>query len=147
MRTAFVALMMGLAACGAPRTATTAPATRPAALEEAAEAYETAQIRGDAAALERLIADDYILVGSDGSRETKAQLIAFWAAEGFDPDPVMVVEPVELLWTDGAALGGTVTLTGSMGGEPLGVTIRYIDIWALRDGEWRVAYGHTTRVP
>lgn len=151
MRIAFATLiLLGLVACGAPATSPvspSAPTSISPALAEAAEAYETAQIGGDAAALERLIADDYALVGSDGSRENKQQLIAFWTADGFDPDPVMVVEPVELLWTDGAALGGTVTLTGSMGGEPLSVTIRYIDIWALSDGEWRVVYGQTTRVP
>ena len=150
MRNQMLAIaLLALGACDAsqPPTQTAAPTTIPPALAEAAEAYESAQIAGDAAELQRLIADDYVLVGSDGARENKTQLIAFWTAEGFDPDPVMVVEPVQLLWSDGAALGGTVTLTGSMGGDPLSVTIRYIDIWALRDGQWRVVYGQTTRVP
>lgn len=99
-----------LAACTAPQDASS--------LMQAAEAYETAQIAGDAAALERLIADDYVLVGSDGARQSKAELIAFWTAEGFDPAPVTVTEPVEHVWSDGAALGGTVTLTGRQGVEP-----------------------------
>jgi len=116
-------------------------------LMEAAEAYETAQIAGDAVALERLLADDYVLVGSDGARQGKAELIAFWTAEGFEPAPVKVTELVEHVWSDGAALGGTVTLTGQQGVEPFSVTIRYVDVWALRDGEWRVIYGQATRVP
>jgi hypothetical protein len=150
MRFAALIAIAALAGCTfvAP-TATTppAPGQMTEALAAAAAAYEEAQITGDAATLERLIADDYQLVGSDGSRDDKAGLIAFWTADGFDPSPVTVVEPVEHVWTDGAALGGTVTLSGVMGGESFSTTIRYIDIWALRDGEWRVVYGQTTRVP
>jgi len=129
-----------------------APAPTPvadtrAALEAAAQRYEDAQIAGDGAALEQLIADDYVLVGSDGARSNKAELIAFWTADGFDPAPVTVTEPVEHIWSDGAALGGTVTLSWTQDGAPVSVTLRYVDVWALRDGEWRVVYGQTTRVP
>jgi hypothetical protein len=74
-------------------------------------------------------------------------LIAFWTADGFDSSSVTVVDPVEILFTDGAALGGTVTLSGAQRGEPFSITIRYVDVLALRDGEWRVVYGHATRVP
>lgn len=150
MRFAALIAIVALAGCNfvatAPPPAPNAPAMTEA-LAAAAAAYEEAQITGDAVTLERLIADDYQLVGSDGSRDDKAGLIAFWTADGFDPAPITVVEPVEHVWTDGAALGGTVTLSGAMGGESFSTTIRYIDIWALRDGEWRVIYGQTTRVP
>lgn len=118
-----------------------------ASLDAAAELYEEAQIAGDAAALQELIADDYVLVGSDGARSNKAELIAFWTADGFDPAPVTVSEPVEHVWSDGAALGGTVTLSWTQDDAPVSVTMRYVDVWALRDGQWRVVYGQTTRVP
>jgi ketosteroid isomerase-like protein len=146
MRNVLAVFALVLAAC-APAPPLTAEADTRAALMEAAEAYEAAQIAGDAAALQRLIADDYVLVGSDGARENKPDLIGFWTADGFDPAPVIVTEPVEHVWSDGAVLGGTVTLSGQQSGEPFSVTIRYIDVWALRDGEWRVVYGQTTRVP
>lgn len=138
MRALFAAL--ALAACTqAP------PEAQRAALMEAAEAYEHAQITGDTAALQLLIADNYVLVGSDGSRSNKSELIAFWTADGFDPEPVTVTDSVEHIWTDGAALGGLVTLRGVSGGEPFSTNIRYVDVWSLRDGEWRVVYGQTTR--
>lgn len=123
------------------------PPDHRASLEAAAQRYEDAQISGDAAALQELIADDYVLVGSDGARQNKAELIAFWTADGFDPAPVVVTEPVEHIWSDGAALGGTVTLTWTQDGAPVSVTIRYVDVWAFRNGEWRVVYGQSTRVP
>lgn len=136
-----------LLACNAAPPAATTPDGVPPALESAAQAYEEAQIAGDGAALNALIADGYILVGSDGARQNKAELIAFWTADGFDPAPVTVTDPVEHVWTDGAALGGLVTLSWVQDGAPVSVNIRYVDIWALRDGEWRVVYGQSTRVP
>lgn len=131
MRRPVLSLVFVIAACTAP--APSAPAAAPD-LTAAARRYEEAQIAGDAAALNELIADDYVLVGSDGARQNKAELIAFWTAEGFDPAPVTVTEPVDHRWRDGAALGGTVTLSWTQDGAPVSVTLRYIDIWALRDG-------------
>jgi len=144
MRIAIAALALAVCACAPPAATVT---DRRAALHEAADAYEHAQIAGDANALQQIIADDYVLVGSDGARQNKQELVAFWTADGFDPAPVIVTEPIEHVWTDGAALGGTVTLSGTQDGEPFAVTLRYIDVWALRDGQWRVVYGQTTRMP
>jgi hypothetical protein len=143
MRIAAFAFVLWLAACAPAPTAPVEPAPD---VHAAAERYEEAQIDGDATALQELIADDYVLVGSDGARSNKAELIGFWTAEGFDPAPVAVTEPVEHVWTNGAALGGTVTLSWMQDNAPVNVTIRYVDVWALRDGEWRVVYGQTTRV-
>lgn len=142
---ALCSLLM-LAACNAPAPAS-APIGVPEALATAAHEYEEAQIAGDGETLSRLIADDYVLIGSDGARQNKTELIAFWTADGFDPSPVTVTEPIEHVWPDGAALGGTVILSWMQDRQPVSVTLRYIDVWALRDGQWRVVYGQSTRVP
>lgn len=137
--------LISLLALGACATANAQSNALPPALADAAERYEHAQIAGDGAALQELVADDYVLIGSDGTRQDKSELIAFWTADGLDPNPVSVTEPVELIWNDGAALGGTVTLSGASGGAPFSVTMRYVDVWAFRDGAWRVVYGQVTR--
>lgn len=118
----------------------------PPDLSAAAEAFERAQIAGDAAALDRLLAEDYRLTTSDGRIDSREQFIRDWAAPGFDPEPVTVREPVEIVWRDGAALGGLVTLSGKQDGQPFSVTLRYVDIWKLTPQGWRVAYGQATRV-
>jgi ketosteroid isomerase-like protein len=118
----------------------------PPDLKAAAEAYERAQIAGDAAALDRLLASDYRLVNSDGAVDSRAQFIADWSAPGFDPEPVTVEDPVHLVWADGAALGGLVTLRGTQAGKPFSVTLRYVDVWQRTPDGWRVAYGQATRV-
>ncbi len=125
--------------------AETAPVIPPE-LDTAAERYEQAQIAGDAAAMAELVSDDYVLVGSNGARQTKGQLIDFWTEREFEPNPVTVTENIEIVWNNGAALGGLVTLTGTQSGVPFTAMLRYIDIWALRDGQWQVVYGQTTTV-
>jgi hypothetical protein len=124
-----------------------APTTDLAAdLASAAQRFEHAQIAGDATALEELVSADYVLVNADGAVESRRQFIADWTAADFDPDPVTVRDPIRLLWRDGAALGGLVTLTGSQAGERFSVTFRYLDLWQRRGGRWQVIRGQATRV-
>lgn len=140
--------MRGLALAAALLLAPTAGLAQvPPDLAREAHEYERAQIEGDRAALERLIADDYVLVGGDGSRTDKAAHIAEFTAPEMDLQPVTVREAVEHVWADGAALGGTVDVVGTFAGAPFRQILRYIDVWALREGQWRVVYGQATRVP
>jgi hypothetical protein len=125
----------------------TAWAQMPPELAREVHEYERAQVEGDRAALERLIADDFILVGGDGSRVGKASHIAEFTAPEFQLEPVVVTEVVEHVWPEGAALGGTVDLRGTSGGVAFRQILRYMDVWALRDGRWVVVYGQATRVP
>lgn len=121
--------------------------TLPPDLAREVHEYERAQIEGDRAALERIIAEDFVLVGGDGTRVGKASHIAEFTSPDMDLEPVTVTETVEHVWPEGAALGGTVDLKGTFGGAPFRQTLRYMDVWALRDGQWRVVYGQATRVP
>lgn len=118
----------------------------PPDLKAAADAFEQAQIAGDAAALDRLLAKDYRLTNSDGAIDSREQFIRDWAAPGFDPEPVTVSEPLQIVWPGGAALGGLVTLRGRQDGQPFSVTLRYVDVWERTPQGWRVAYGQATRV-
>ena len=118
----------------------------PPDLKAAAEAFERAQVAGDAVALDRLLAKDYRLTNGNGAIDSREQFIRDWAAPGFDPEPVTVREPIEIVWPDGAALGGLVTLSGKQDGQPFSVTLRYIDVWERTPQGWRVAYGQATRV-
>ena len=96
--------------------------------------------------LERLVAPDYRLINSDGQEESRQQLIDSWTADGFDPEPVEVRDPVAHVWQDGAALGGRVTLRGRDRGNPFSVELRYLDVWRLRDGRWQVVLGQAVRI-
>jgi hypothetical protein len=147
MRAAKPSLILGsilyVSLCGPLARATELPVD----LARAAARFERAQIEGDAPVLEELTSLDYELVNASGAMESRREFIQDWTAPGFDPDPVTVREAIHILWPDGAALGGLVTLTGSNRGERFSVTFRYLDLWIRREGRWQVVHGQATRVP
>ena len=148
MKPALVLAAATLLLTAAPAGASSPYRGLPADLEAAVEAYDAAQVNGDRAELERLVADDYVLVSGGGVRQGKAQLIADYLAPGFKLDPFTIEEPVQQVWgTDSAILGGRVDMQGTDGGRRFRVMVRFADVWARRDGRWRVVYSQVTRVP
>ena len=122
-------------------------AEAPPDLAKAVKDYDEAQVHGDRAELQRLVADDYTLVNSSGHIQTKAELIADYTTPGYKIEPFEILEPVEKVWSNGAVMGGVVNLRGTDGGKPFAVTLRFADIWAKRNGKWQVVYTHVSRPP
>lgn len=120
-------------------------AQTPAALSRAMQAYDDAQVHGDAPALRRLLADDYLLVNSGGQTETKAQFIGDLTAPGYRLDPFVVRQPVLRVWRGGAVAGGVALLSGVDGGKPYSACLRFADVWSLRQGRWQVAFTQASR--
>lgn len=118
----------------------------PADLAKAAADFDLGQVKGDAAILKRVLADDYLLLNSQDKREDKAQFIADYTAKGFTMEPFAIDDQVIMVWADGAVLGGAVTMKGMSDGKPYSVRIRFSDIWAKRGGKWQVIYTHANRV-
>jgi hypothetical protein len=112
----------------------------PADLAAAATAYDLAQFKSNRAELERLLADDYVLFGSSGKNQTKAQYIADATAPGSRTTYVALSGQVRRVWSDGAVLGGMVDAKGLDHGKPFVMRARFIDVWAKRDGRWRVVF-------
>ena len=81
-------------------------------------------------------------------RQGKAELIRDYIAPGFKLDPFTIEDPVQQVWgADAAVLGGRVDMQGTDGGQRFRVMVRFADVWARRDGQWRVVYSQVTRVP
>jgi ketosteroid isomerase-like protein len=119
----------------------------PADLRAAAESFDRAQVEGDRAALERVVADDFTLVSGGGNLQAKAAFVADFTAPGFRLDPFVIREPVEKVWGDGAVLGGLVDFEGVEGGKRFSTTFRFADVWARRGGRWQVIHAQVTRLP
>ena len=118
----------------------------PADLAKAAAEFDMAQVKGDAAALKRLLASDFLLLNSQDKREDKAQFIADYTNPGFTLEPFVIDDQVIKVWSDGAVLGGVVTAKGMSDGKPYSIRLRFSDIWARRDGKWQVIYTHANHV-
>ena len=119
----------------------------PADLAKAVKDYDEAQIHGNKAELQRLVADDYTLVNSSGRVQNKAELITDYTTPGYKIEPFEIQQPVEKVWSDGAVMGGIVDLRGIDGGKPFAVTLRFADIWAKRSGKWQMVYTHVSKPP
>lgn len=117
----------------------------PKDLRKAVDDYDHAQVHADEKELQRLVADDYVLINSSGRVQKKADLIADYLAPDYKLEPFTVLEPIERVWTDGAVMGGLVHLKGISGGKPFAVTLRFADIWAKRNGKWQVVYTHVSK--
>lgn len=119
----------------------------PADLAAAARAYDAAQVNSDKAALERLLADDYLLANSAGRIETKRAFIADQTAAGYRLDPFKIEAPTNKVLGDVALLGGVAALSGVDGGKPYAVRLRFMDVWVRRGGRWQVVFTQATRAP
>jgi ketosteroid isomerase-like protein len=135
------ALLTGLILAASPALA----APLPPDLQAASHAFDRAQVQGDRAALERLLADDFVLVSGNGRAEGKAQFIGDLTDPQVREDPLQVLEPTESLWDGGAVLGGLAILSGTDHGVRFSARIRFANVWARRDGRWQVVYSHTIR--
>ena len=119
----------------------------PPDLAAAVAAYDKAQVDGNRAELERLVADDYLLINSSGRIETKAQLISDYTAPEFDLEPFTIEQPIEKVWGDGAVMGGVATIRGTDGGKRYELRLRFADVWSKRDGRWQVIYTQVAKTP
>jgi hypothetical protein len=131
--------LTGLAGAAPPATSI------PKDLAARVHAYDAAQVNGDKAALEDLLANDYVLINSRGQRETKADLIHDYTKPGFKLEPFVVEDPVELVWENGAVMGGVARVRGVDDGQAYDVRLRFSDIWAKRNGKWQVIHTLASR--
>jgi TPR repeat protein len=139
------AVFLGLALAG--RAGALDEEGAPPDLAKATHAYEQAQMSGDRAALERLLADDYMLVSSGGGREGKAEFIGDLTAPDFKLKPYVIQAHVLRAWAGGAVSAGVARQTGTSGGQPFDACIRYADTWKLERGAWRVVFTQVARAP
>jgi ketosteroid isomerase-like protein len=145
---------IGAAALAAVLLALPAPA-RPAAaiaaaaddLLEIADAFDRAQLSKDAAALDRMIADDLIFIDSSGKRLGKQAFIAGWTDPGDSFDPIALVDRrVVRLGPDAFMVTAQTTLSGTSGGKRFASAFRYTDTFRRIRGQWRAAHVQVTRL-
>lgn len=107
-----------------------------------------AQLDGDVAALDRLIADDLLFTGPDGRLATKAEDLAAYRngvmrVTSHDPKELRVhrVRP------DVAVAALQARMTGVLSGNHFDVIARYTRVWAIQDGRWQIVAGQVAVQP
>lgn len=114
----------------------------------AAAAFDRAQLTGDKAAMERFVAQDFIIVRGSGQRVGRDDFIAGWLTPGVTFEPLTILDPVFVpLGPQAAIVGGRVELRGAENGKPFVERFHFSDVFAWRDGRWRVVFVQVTPTP
>jgi ketosteroid isomerase-like protein len=119
----------------------------PAGYREAAAALDAAIVAKDEAALERLLAEDFLWVRGSGAKGDKQAFISALAAPSIRIEPFAPSEARWITSGDSALLAATNRLVGTADGAAFVDRHRFADHWLWRDGAWRLVYIQVTPVP
>ena len=132
--------------------ANAAPAANAAAIETDIKKLMTeaaaALAKNDAAAMEKIYADNYMLVNLDGSVQNKAERIAALKSgdakyEGFSYDEISVRSNPE---GTGAISIARATIKGTMKGKPVDGTFRVTQVYSKTKDGWRQVSAQATKI-
>ena len=93
------------------------------------------------------MAEDFRIIDGHGNVENKAQFVAGVMDSRLTIDPYTVDDFEIRFYGDVALLSGHTLMTGTYDGEKFTSNYRYIDIYAKRDGAWRIVSVQITRYP
>jgi len=93
------------------------------------------------------MAEDFRIIDGHGNVENKAQFVAGVMDAKLTIDPYTVEDFEIRFYGDVALLSGRTLMTGTYDGEKFTSNYRYIDIYAKRDGKWRIVSVQITRYP
>jgi hypothetical protein len=112
----------------------------PKDLATAATDYDLAQFKANRPELARLLADDYVLAGTGGHNQTKAEYLADATTPGSTSKSVVISQQIKKTWPNGAVLAGVVDASEVRGGKRTSIKARFTDVWAKRKGRWQVIF-------
>ena len=113
----------------------------------AADAFDTAQLTKDSAALDRMVTDDLVFIDGSGKRLGKTEFIAGWTAPGDQFDPINLIDrTVTLLGPDAGIVGAEVNLCGTSDGKLFCSRIRFADTFRRIGGRWQAVHIQVTRI-
>lgn len=121
-----------------------APEEQEPDLQKASQSYDAAVKAGDAAALARLLADDYMYTNEDGRMRTKAEEIAALTSPDVKIESASTGDKKFRIYRNTAVETGSFAVKGTNKGKPFTENGRYTAMWVWRDGRWQVVADHTS---
>ena len=115
-------------------------------LVELERGWNEAFYRKDVSFIEALLADEFVATYDDGSRGDKARELQLTTEFNQRVESAIQDEFVVKVFGDAAVVWFTLRLVGIRQGERAEVTLRYTDVWVLRDGHWLCVSSHSTQV-
>jgi len=101
-----------------------------------------AQIGADAAALDRLYADDFIGIGPSGTVRTKPQVIADFTSGGLRYSSIVTDDVRVRVYGNAAVETGLSKMIGEDKGKAVPRDNRFTRVWIKQKGQWRLVSNH-----
>jgi ketosteroid isomerase-like protein len=141
-------LAAGLALCvhvaDASRSANASAAEDAKAVVALDTEYQAAVKINDAATMERLLADDYILVTGSGKVYTKADLVNEARAGHIVYEHQEDTEQTARTWGDTAVITAKLWMKGTEDGKPFDKTAWFSDTYVRTKAGWRYVFGQSS---
>ena len=110
--------------------------------------YQEAVKNNDVATMDRILADDFVLVTGNGSVYTKADLLKEAAGKRVIYERQEDTEQTVRLWGDTAVVTALLWAKGTDRGEPFDYKVWFSDTYVRTATGWRYAFGQSSlRLP
>ena len=96
--------------------------------------------------LDSILADDFIVTYDDGARGDKTRELELSAS--FNQRVISATQEdfTVQVYDDAAVVWFTLRVVGIRRGQEAEITLRYTDVWVVRDGRWQCVASQSTRV-
>ena len=101
-----------------------------------------AQIHADAAALERIYANDFVGVGPSGTVRTKPQVISDFTSGELKFQSIITDDVRVRVYGNTAVETGRSTMEGQDKGKSVPHETRFTRVWIKQQGSWRLVANH-----
>lgn len=143
--TALTALALAAcASCGARPPARPAPADDIARVAQLDEQYQQAVKRNDAATMDRILADDFVLVTGRGKTYDKQDLLREARGGAVVYEHQDVETRTVRVWGDTAVVTALLRVKGTDGGKPMDYRLWYSDSYVRTPAGWRYVLGQAS---
>jgi uncharacterized protein (TIGR02246 family) len=115
-----------------------------ATLKALEEKWNSAQVKGDLAAMESLLADTFVYTTIDGALRNKAEMIAEIKSGKLKIQSAKVDDMKVTVYGDAAVITGRWQGKGIEEGKPFDETERWTDTWVRIKGQWRCVASQST---
>jgi ketosteroid isomerase-like protein len=108
--------------------------------------WDAALRRNDVTFIDSILADEFVVTYDDGTRGDRATELAFAATFNPKGESSTLDEFIVKEFGNTAIVWFTLHLTGSVQGRTTELTLRYTDVYVLRDAKWKCVSSQSTRV-
>lgn len=108
--------------------------------------YQAAVKRNDPVVMDRILADDFVLISGGGQVFTKAQLIKEARGKSVTYEQQDEITQVVRVWGDTAVVTALLWLKGVDGGKPFDRKVWFSDTYARTPAGWKYVVGQVGRV-